>query len=103
MKVHLKEQEDSQADELYAMLLVLEHELLEEPRMDLGVKLCYLIWCSQDRWDEDRHIHSNAVKNIYGELARTSPLFSYWERQGMDADDVIRMLTNEHRQNSEVV
>ena|SRR3990167_7571981 len=64
--------------------------------MDLGVRLCYLIWASQEHWDGDRKIHVNVVKNIYPELAKTSPLFSYWEKSGVRADDVVRMLTHEH-------
>lgn len=63
--------------------------------MDLGVKLCYLIWCSQDEWDKNRHIHVDVVKNIYPELIRTSPLFAYLNKKGVVADDVIRMLTHE--------
>lgn len=66
-----------------------------EMPMELGVRLCYLIWASQDRWDKDRKIHVDVVKNIYPELAKTSPLFSYWERSGVRADDVVRMLTHE--------
>jgi len=78
----------------YSSLMLLQQQLQEEPKMDLGVKLCYLIWCSQDRWDINRHIHVDVVKNIYDELAKTSPLFSYWEKKGVVADDVVRMLTH---------
>ena len=63
--------------------------------MDLGVRLCYLIWASQEHWDRDRKIHVDVVKNIYPELAKTSPLFSYWDKSGVRADDVVRMLTHE--------
>ena len=63
--------------------------------MELGVRLCYLIWASQDRQDKDRKIHVDVVKNIYPELAKTSPLFGHWERSGVRADDVVRMLTHE--------
>ena len=73
--------------------IFLTHCQQEEPKMDLGVKLFYLIWCRHRI--EDRQIHADVVRSIYPELIKTSPLFAYLQKKGVRPDDLIRVLSHE--------
>jgi len=60
--------------------------------VDLGVTLIYMLWGSQHKQDYNK-VHLAVIKDIYGNLSRSSSLFAYLLKQGVKADDIIGMIS----------
>ena len=63
--------------------------------MDMGVKVCYMIWGSQCKRNIDRKIRPAVIGDIYNELTKASDLFAYLKKCNVGPNAVEEMLTDE--------
>ena len=54
--------------------------------MDIGIKLCYLLYFNK--------ISPNALKNIHHELIHASSLFYYLYSNGKDLDEILKNISH---------